>query len=307
MIANFFNKTKPIHALFISGLFLVYYILAIFIVEKPEFSFLVVIQKIGLLFLFVLFFFMVRFINRKNYLSSQNSYMLLILAFLFGMFPRSMEMSDIFISHFFLLLAFRRIYSIRTFKRVNQKLFDSGLWIGVATLFYIWNSLFLILIFVAILVHKKQNIRNLIIPIVGFVTPVFLAFTFYYLTDNIERFYQKLVFSYSLSFGNYFDMKMLLPVSVLFALSVLAIGIVNTKVVSLANDLKQSWMLVLFHFFCAIYCIILSPLKDGSELLFSFFPMSIIIANHLQLMKRDFFRELLIYGLLVLSFSVYFL
>lgn len=307
MIANFFHKTKPVHSFFISGLFFVYFLLSIFIVEKPEFSFLLILQKLGFLFVFIVFFFLVRFVNRKNYLSGQDGYVLLILAMLFGMFPRAMEINNLFVSLFFLLLAMRRIYSIRTFKNVKQKLFDSGLWIGVAALFYMWSSIFLGLIFLAVFVHKRQEIRNLIIPIVGFITPIFLAFTYYFVTDDISSFYNRLIFEYSLSFDNYFAINLWLPIIILFILSIIGIAIVSIKIYSLTNDLKPSWALILAHFFIAIYIIIFSPIKDGSEMLFIFFPISIIIANNLQLINKRVFREILVYGLLALSFSVYFL
>ena len=122
MIANFFQKTKPIHAIIISVLFLVYFLTATFVVEQPPFSFLLIFKKLGLLLVFVFLFFLVRFINRKNYLSEMNAYVLLILAILFGTFPKAMEMDNLFIAHFLLLFSFRRIYSIRTFKSVSQKI-----------------------------------------------------------------------------------------------------------------------------------------------------------------------------------------
>lgn len=305
MIANFFQKTKPIHAIIISGLFLIYFLGAIFLVEQPSFSFLIVLKKFGLLFVFLILFFLVRFINRKNHLSEMNAYVLLILAMLFGTFPRAMQMNDIFIAHFLLLFAFRRIYSVRTFKSVNQKLFDSGFWIGIATLFYSWSAVFMLLVFATALAHKKNSIRTILIPIVGFVAPLFLAFTYFFVTDDIAIFYQKMTFVYSFNFDKYVELAMLVPMAVWSLLTFMSLGLVSIRSATLSNDLKQSWLLIIIHFLCVVYIILMAPSKDGSELLFLFFPVVIMLTNYLQLLSRNIFREIVVYTLLVLSLGAY--
>ena len=307
MIANFFQKTKPIHAIIISGLFLVYFLAAIFVVEQPPFSFLLILKKFGLLLGFLILFFLVRFINRKNYLSEMNAYVLLILVILFGSFPKAMEMNNIFIAHFLLLFSFRRIYSVRTFKSVNQKLFDSGFWIGIAMLFFSWSAVFIILVFATAMVHKKNTTRSFLISIVGFITPLFLAFTYFFMTDDIESFYQKLTFVYSFDFDNYIELSMLIPIAVLGVLTIISLGMVSIKSASLSNDFKQSWLLIIIHFLCAGFILLMAPSKNGSEIVFLFFPMAIMITNYLQLLSRNIFKEVVVYALLIVSLCAYIL
>ena len=306
MIANFFKKTKPIHAIFISALFLVYYILAILIVEKPLFSLGLVLKKVGFLFFFLILFFLVRFINRKNQLSELNSYVLLILAILFGIFPKTMEIHNIFYAHFFLLLSFRRIYSLKTNKNIKEKLFDSGLWVGVATLFYSWSFLFIILVFTAIFIRKKQELRNLIIPIIGYATPLFIIVVYYFMTDNSFVFYQKLILDYSFSFNEYTHINRLTLIG-LIAFLVIAISIVSVKINSLKNDLKSSWILIIIHFLISVSFVIVAPQKKGTEIIMIFFPSVIISANLLQLIDKMIVREVIVLGFLAVSFSLYFL
>lgn len=307
MIANFFQKTKPVHSIVISVLFLVYFLVAIFLVEQPPFYFLLILNKFGLLLIFLVLFFLVRFINRKNSLSEMNAYVLLILTILFGAFPKAMEMNNQFIAHFLLLLSFRRIYSVRTFKSVNQKLFDSGFWIGIATLFFSWSAVFLVLVFATAMVHKKNTIRSFLIPIVGFITPLFLTFTYYFVTDDITFFHQKLIFIYSFDFANYFELTMLIPIVVLSVLAFISIGLVSIRSASLSNDFKQSWLLIIIHFSCAVYIVLMAPSKDGSEFVFLFFPTAIMITNYMQLFSRNIFREIVVYALFVVSLCAYIL
>jgi len=303
MIANFFNKTKPIQAIFISVLFLTFYLSSIFLIEKPDFSIILLLKKVGFLFVFLIIFFLIRFINRKNQLSGQDSYVQLFLVLMFGLFPQTMFIEDIFIAHFFLLLSFRRLYSIRSFKNVKQKAFDSGFWIGVASLFYVWSSLFLLLAFIAILVYKKQEIRNTIIVFVGFITPLFLAFTYYLLTDSSLLFFDKLIFEYSFNFDNVSLFNYLILANFIILIVVIAIILVKLKINTLSNDLKPSWILLVSHFLIAIYIILFSVEKVGSEFLFLFFPTIIFLANLMQLITNKIIKEVIVYGgfLLVLG------
>lgn len=307
MIANFFKKTKPIHAIFIAVSFFVFYLASIIFVERPEFSLLLLLERTGILLVFPVIFFLIRFINRKNYLSGQDSYLLLILLLLFGLFPETMQVNEVFVSHFFLLLAFRRTYSIRSFKNINQKVFDSGFWIGVASLFHIWSSLFLGLVLIAVFVYNSERIRNVIIMVVGFSTPLFLAFTYYFWNDQTAAFYQKFIFEYSISIGLFEMMKYKIPFVFIVILSIIALIITRMKINSLSNDLKPSWPLVLVHYFLSIYIILLAPESNGVVFIFMFFPVSVFIANLLQIIPYKNIREIVVYSFLLLILGVYFL
>jgi len=308
MIANFFNKTKPIHAIIISVLFVMYYVLAIATTENPVFSVGFILQKAGNLFLFPILFFMIRFINRKNNLSNLNSYVLLVLVILFGIFPQTMEVKQVFFAHLFLLMAFRRIYSLKTHKNSKAKIFDSAFWISVATIFYNWSVLFFPLIFVGIIVFRKQSMRNFIIAIVGLIIPIFLVFTYYFFTDSIDAFNQLFLFEYSFSFADVImNYKLWISLLVLLVLLTVAIILINFNINSLVNTIKPSWRLVIAHLTLGVLIVIVAPIKDSAIILFLFFPSAIILANFLQIIHNKRVKEVFMISLLLLSFIPYFL
>lgn len=307
MIANFFSKTKPIHAVFIGTLFLVFFIMAILIVEQPVFTLNLILEKIGLAIAFLFLFFIVRFINRKNNLSDQNSYVLLILALLYATYPATMQLSNVFIAHFLLLLAFRRIFSLRTFKSEKQKFFDAGFWIGIATIFFNWSVVFMLLIPVAAVIFKKQYVRNFIIPIVGFVTPLFLLFTYYYWFDKSDLIWQ--IFHFNIGFSL---MAFVQPIYMIAAVSISALLIIGIVVVSFnvnsqSNEFGQYWLLVLVHFVLAWIILLLCADKKGTEIVVIFLPSVVIIANLLQQIPGKFLKEIVLYGLLILAAHSYFI
>jgi len=161
--------------------------------------------------------------------------------------------------------------------------------------------LFLILIYAAIIIRKRQEIRNLIIPIVGLIIPFFVVFTYYFFTDNTGAFNDKLTLYYSFSYVEFSELFTLICLTVLVIFSIV---FVSLKIHSLLNDIKASWLLIIIHLLVAVYLIVITPEKDE---LFLFFPLIIIISNCIQLFNKMLIRELIIVGLLFLSINAYFI
>ncbi|MCK5814782.1 MAG: hypothetical protein KAH07_02445 [Flavobacteriaceae bacterium] len=307
MIANFFKKTKPIQTIFISLLFLLFYLLSIFFVEKSEFSLSVIAEKVGTLLLFFTFFIIIRFIKRKNQFSGQDSYLLLFMVLLFAIFPGTMVINKVLLSHFILLVAFRRIYSMRSFENIDQKIFDSGFWIGVASLFYMWSAIFVILVLIAIMVYSSDKIRGMFVLLIAYSTPLFLSFTYYFWNDNTEVFYNKLIFEYSFSNGVFDIPKLMIPLVFVIICSLGALAILKFKINNLSNNIKPSLPLLLGHYLIGLYMVYIIPNETGTTFVFVFIPVVVFIANALQVITNKIIREVFVYSFLLMAFAIYFI
>ncbi len=307
MIANFFNKTKPINTLAIVALLLLIYIFSIALNFKDEVTFSFFLNIIGYFILLLITLFTVNFILRKNNLTKDNSYTLLLFVLFLGMFPFSVISFKLVIVNFILLLSYRRIYSLRTQKNTKDKLFDSAFWIGIATLIYPWSILTLFLIYIAAFLFDKWTWRNIIIPLIGFVCPIVIYSAYLLLIDKYEGFGTILNFSYLLSFDNYNSFKLLIPLAIIISLMLWAIFPTTLKITIVNNEFKSSWQLLITHFFILVFVVLPWPTKNGSELLFLFFPMALILANYLQIVEEKWFKEVFLYALLTLTVAVYFL
>ena len=173
MIANFFNQTRPINFLLLSILVFIIYLVALVNVNSEALDFFFFVKNSFFLVLAIMTVFVINFIIRKNALTEDNSYAILFYILLVSYFPNSFVNEGIFISNFILLLAFRRIYSLRSSIQTKEKIFDSAFWIGIATLFYVWSLFYLVLVYAAIFIFRKIDWRNFIIPLVGVFTPIF--------------------------------------------------------------------------------------------------------------------------------------
>ena len=307
MIANFFNKTKPVVVVNLILLFALFYFISTFLFHPIVLSLNTIGYILGVFLCFLFLLLVVNFILRKNNLTEDNSYALLITILLLGSFYETMFNLNLFFSNLFLLLTYRKIYSIGTGLNTKSKLFDAGFWIGIATLIYAWSILFLLLILVGIVVYRKTSFKNLLIPFIGFATPILIFFTYNFYYDKGAVFYETLNLVYNLNFVSYNKLKLLLPISLLLTLIIWCIVTLIPKVILISNNFKLSWKILMVHLLISVVIVVLSPTKNGSELFFVILPSSIIIANFLQKTESSTFKNLILYLLLAISISVYFL
>ncbi len=307
MIANFFNKTKPVIIVNLLLMFAIFYFVSVFYFHEVAFS----IASLGIVFaVFLAFVFMLLLINfvlRKNNLTEDNSYTLLIIILLLGSFYETMYSKNLFFSNLILLFAFRKIYSLGSGFNTKKKLFDAAFWIGVSTILYAWSILYLILIYLGLIIFRKLSFKNLCIQIVGFLTPIIVFFTFHFYFDTLTVFYELFKFDFSFDFVAYNALKFLIPISLIIALLLWSIVALVPKIVLISNTFKLAWQVILNHLIISIIIVLFAPIKNGSELFFLILPAAIIIANFLQRTASTTFKNMILYLLLAISVGVYFL
>ena len=133
------------------------------------------------------------------------------------------------------------------------------------------------------------------IPLIGFITPVFLSYTYLLAFDDLTRFYDLWDFGLSIDITTYVAQKMMIPLVLIGSLTLAAIYPTTKRSLLAKIDFKSTWSLLLTHILVSLLVVLISPVKDGSEFLFLFFPLSILFANFLQVIERYWIRESIIY------------
>lgn len=180
MIATFFTKSNPTHYVFAS-----IYLLGLFVVNLNYniFNFLIGSLALLLLLLAVL---LSKFIISKNSLTKKSNYGIIAICFFIGLFMQQvLVFDDILIANVFLLLAIRKIYSIRTPISINKKVFDASFWILISSIFYIPTLYFFILLFIALTLYSHLNLKNIVVVIFAVIS----ATTSLYLLETISSGY----------------------------------------------------------------------------------------------------------------------
>lgn len=297
MITSIFSKSKPINYVIACCFIVIIFIAFNYqIIDKDFKSIAALIFCLALLVSHVL---ILDFITVKNNLSMQNGYVIMIFVILLSYFPKVMDYREILYSNVFVLLAIRRLLSLRSDQNITKKLFDIGLWIAFATLFYFWSILFFILILVPLVYYSSITLKKIIVPLLG-LAAVFI-FLIAYNIIMADQYLLNSNFNMQISFDytNYNHPKSIIKLTILFTVLVWVV-IHYFKIVRLKNkSLKPLYFLIMCTIGVAIIIAQLAPNKTGGEFLFLYAPLSILVANYIAFVKEKWFKE--IFVILILS------
>ncbi|NRA93704.1 MAG: hypothetical protein HRU26_13685 [Psychroserpens sp.] len=295
MIASFFSQSKPIHFVITSVVLLLIFVATKYVDSGVDLSALEFIKQSGLFGVCLFSLFVLDFFVSKNNLTKKNSYKLLLFVLFFALIPETLLHSRILVANLFILLAIRRIISIRSKKAVKKKLFDASFWISIATLFYFWSILFFGLVISALIVFVIVDLKNWIIPFIGIITVGILVLSYAVLTQQdfmslFENFYQ-----FNFDFSSLNSRDIIITATLLFALGLWSLFYYLKNLRSRTKNLRPSLTLIIIAAVIALLVIVFAPTKNGSEFIFLFAPLAIIITNYLEVISETWFKEFILW------------
>jgi hypothetical protein len=307
MLSNFLSKSRPINYLLILLILVIFFFIGVFSdvnIKLDLISFGKILMNITALFFMVL---LINFVVRKNTLTKDNSFSLFFIVIFFAMLPNTMKWSTIFLSNVFLLISLRRVFSLKNNVRTSIKIFDAGFWLGISILFYNNLILFWIVLLMGLVFYQRLNIKNVIISILGMITPIFLFYVYCLTFDQLPIFTQLFDFKINNSIVFYSDLSLLLPIMMLVSLTIWSIISITSEIHKISIKNKSSWFLLITNLWIAVLISFLKVDKNGGELIFLFFPTSVIWANYFQKEKDKMFRNFILYLIFIVTVAVYYL
>jgi hypothetical protein len=302
MLANFLEKSKPINFIIYLGFFLCFFFIATTTTYFNEgFSWIKVLDIVGFFVLFLTIFFFFNFITTKNKLTFDHSYAFFIFILISILFVSKLLDFNVLILLLIHLLFLRKIYSLRSSKSIIQKLFDSGFWLGILFILEPFSIVFFLLIIVSIILQHKVTISNVITPVVGFITPLIIYFTYLFWYDSIDVFIALFSFDVAFPLLIYAEDATIWIFGILLLLCIFSIFLKSPKALSVNNSFKRSWQLLIINLTLAIVYALLIKNKDGSEVIFLGIPASLIIANGFEIIEKKLMKNMLLFGLLILT------
>ena len=299
MISNFFSQSKPINFVVISVMLFIVFVITKYMTLDLEVDALL-ITKQTLLFCVCLFsVFVFDFLVNKNNLTKNNSYKILLFVLFIAVLPETLLNSKTLIANLFILFALRRIISLRSKKEVKKKLFDASFWITVASLLYFWSVLFFILIFVALVVYVITDLKNWLIPIMGISTVAIIVLS-YMIVMNIDIYdFLNNSIGVSFDFSSLNSKRIIIGSTILFSFGVWSLFYYIKNIKSKTKSLRPSYSLIVIAAIISLVIIVVSPVKDGSEFIFLFAPLAIIMTNYLEVISEKWFKETLLWVLIL--------
>ena len=301
MLANFFDKTKPINSIVLSFIFFSFYTIYRFQPEASTFTDFTSFEILTHLICNAFFLVICGLVFIKNGVSNDNLHNSFLMILLYGMFPNAFEINKTLGVAFLALLMYRNISQLKTKGKTQILLFDSGLIAGVSFLLFDWTILFLGFIYIGLFFSKKINFRTVVSPILGLITPCILYFTYCLFTNTTPDFYNRFEFLYSLDTSLYSSIAIKIPLIVVSIATGIAIVTTLPKVISISNSYRFQYLLLLIMLGTGLILIVISPKKNGSEFLYIFIPIAVILGKFINILPQKKLKEIFLIGLTLFS------
>ena len=298
MISSFFSKANPIHLVIVCFIMLLVFVTTKFYNLDEPLTITVFIKQTALFIISLTSVFVLDFLSNKNNLTKKNSYKILIFSLFIALLPETYLNPMILIANLFVLLALRRIISLRSNKEIIKKLFDAAFWLSIATLFYFWSILFFILIVVGIILYRVVKIKNWIIPIVGILTVAIIWSSYMIIMGyDLILYFQNLInFSFDISTLN--NKRIVISCTIILSYGIWSLLYFIRYLKAKSKKSRPSFIIIIFMIIISLLVVAVAPDKNGSEFLFLFAPLSIIITNYLETISEKWFKETLLLGLI---------
>ncbi|KAA5827405.1 hypothetical protein FPF71_00745 [Algibacter amylolyticus] len=304
MITSFFNKSKPIYFVVVFFIVLLAFVNARIYLVNGGINLDYILKQTVLVFVVYSCILLLSFIANKNNLTNRNSYEVLLFSLFLLFITQTTSNGNVLFSNFFVLLGLRRIVSMRSPKNIKKKLFDAAFWIALASLFYFWSILFFVLILLSLVLYTDNNIRHWLIPFLGVVTILIISCSVSILI--FDNYFDLINWNPQISydFSNYNSAAYLISITVLLSFGIWSSIYYLNNIKKQKKVFRASFKTIILAAIIGFIIVILAPGKNGSEFLFLFAPLAIIIANYIEIIPDKWFKELFLGVLILLPFTL---
>ncbi|HMB99804.1 MAG TPA: DUF6427 family protein [Flavobacteriaceae bacterium] len=299
MITSIFSKSKPINFIVVFFISLSAYIIANLKLNDGGFNLNLAIEKTVIFGICYFSILTLNFIVGKNNLTQKNNYEILLYSLFLLLLPESLLSDRIIVSNFFILLALRRTLSLRSQVSLKKKLFDASFWVAIASLFYFWAILFFILIYAVLLLFTDNKIKNWIVPFTGLIT-VFLIVISYSIIFNGDFFgVINVLPDVSFDYSNFNSYKIIIATTILLSFGIWSSIFYLASIRKRMKKFRPIFKAIFISLAIAFVIMIIAPEKNGSEFLFLFPTLAIVVANYIETIQEKWFKEIFLLILII--------
>jgi hypothetical protein len=236
-------------------------------------------------------------VDRNSYLPALTYMVLMSSNFsLFGLHP-------VWFANFFLIISLNKVFDVFNEDDVFIEIFNVGLLVSLASLFYWPAFLLVILLFASLIVYYIFNIRGILASIIGFATPYLFVALYYFWydlfwekLDEIVGFFELIRFS-DLKIKIYARVSLLvLSFFSLIALSHIYLRTMHDKTVRIRKRFQILLILLLVTVLSTLLAGEYLSIHHGLVML----PLAAIFAVYFQQSKKVFWYEMLFTLILLL-------
>ena len=293
MFSSFFGKTKPINYFVLSGFLLLVYGVRLFYYIQGDWTQIFLPLEILGFGAILLAIFVINEVVRVEKVTSFNSFAMLFFVLLAVAFSETFSDKSALFANIFLVVAVWRLLAIRSMRNVKHKIFDATFLIGLASLFFDWALIYLVLVLLVINLYEGKTFKNWLVPLVSLASLVILTFTVLQLNGNVSFFADHYTFSLDIFLNDSVSKLFGVKTVIYFFLIMGAVIFVFTRTRKKGGGKLVTLRIVFMAFVLGILLYFLE-VDNTSSVLTTFFPASIFLANFLEGIKREKLREALL-------------
>jgi len=307
MIASVFNKSKPINFVIVIIITFLACLLVFIKGVDREFSVVLLVELIGVFLVAVFSIFLMNFIVVKNKLTEQSSYHILLYSLFLALLPTALISLNLLLSNVFVLLALRRLISLRTQKDIKKKLFDASLWIGVATIFYFWAILFFALIFIALFLYSDNKIKDWIISFTGILTVLVLSICYNLIKYNSLEHLVNFLPNFNFDLNSYNSIQRIVSITIVLSFSIWSTIFYLRVIRSKLKIFKPPHKIIVAALIISLAVIVFSHQRTTGEFIYIFTPLAIITSNYIESINEKWIKDAFLVVLVLCPIVVSFL
>jgi hypothetical protein len=240
-----------------------------------------------------------RIVNRHSLLKQTTWFPFFFMVVLLSCRPTLVGFYPALVSSLFLVLAVNRLISAYMKESALREVFDSGLCVGIATLFYIPSMVFLLLLWIGLIILRAINWREWACTIIGFLLPFVFTFTYNLVFFPNYPWYKKITgefFYHSVHLS--FSWEQITIMILLFLTAAGSLWFYVNRITDNVVKAQKFWTLLLWFILIAASSILICPVKDSRAFSLLATPGSFILSAYFLKTKSKFIPELLFLSLL---------
>jgi len=252
---------------------------------------------LSMVFVVVLAFFILKlnteyaFIRVRTFLPS-NIFVLI----LGGLLPLH-TLHPVYFALLFLLLCVDRIFKSYELEKFHSSAFEAGFFIGLGSLFYFHLIFFFPITWIGfLLINKRTQWRNFILPVLGLAVPWLFTWSYYFLTDQIPVFVDTIVLNFDTD-NRFFSGNRPLQIYLAYLMFISLLGsffLLNQydeKKISTRKNFQVFFLIML----TAVILLLFVPAVSQEIVIIMSLPLTYLISNYLIFMKRKVWGNLFVY------------
>jgi Family of unknown function (DUF6427) len=229
------------------------------------------------------------FINERTFLPA------LFYVLLGGFFPDQQLLNPVIPASIFLMMAIFRIMDGYHKNGTAFNYFDAGILISTGSLFYANLIWFGVLVIIGIALVRTGNLKEIVISIVGLITPYLILFGLYYVTGKDMRALVKLLEDNLFTRATFYPLPRLSIVALIYSCLLIFVSLVqlirhmNTKKIKS----RKTFSLMIWTFLITIVIYFVLPSASVELVWIMSIPVSYFLTHYFIIEKKKLVPEIL--------------